>query len=146
MQLRPRPTPRTRFPPRPTPRGRATPRPTPRTRFPHRPTLRGRDTPRPVSRGGPRLVRPPGVGFRLARLPGRDFRLVRSLGIRSATRPKQWSQGRTRTASTTTTWKRTPGSTSRTCPDVTGGRIGPCWETHVVHRVNRPVLCCQLPT
>ena len=90
---------------------------------------------RPVPRGGLRLFRPPRVGFCLAR----------SLGVGFATGQKQWPQGGTQTVSTTTAWRRTPWSTSRTCPDVTGGRIRPCFETHVVHRVNRPALCCQLP-
>ena len=140
--------------PRLIPRGWAMSRPTPRTRFPPRPTLGAR----------PRLVQPQGVGSDSSGptgsapphptpegripsrpAPGRDFCLARSLGVGFATGQKQWPQGRTRTASTTTAWRRTPGSTSRARPNATGGRIRPCWETHIAHRVNRVALCCQLP-
>ena len=136
------------------PRGRAMSRPTPRTRF----------SPRPTLGAGPRLVRPQGMGSdssgptgrapphptpegripscsaRRARFPPRAFP-----GVGFATGQKQWPQGGTRTVSTTTAWRRTPWSTSRTRPDVTGGRIRPCWETHVAHRVNKPALCWPTP-
>jgi len=98
-----------------------------------------------VPRGGLCLVRPLRVRFYLAQPPGQDFRLAHSLGIGFAAGQKQWPQGRTRTASTTTAWRRTLGSTSWTRPDATGCRIKPCWETHIANRVNWPALCCQLP-